>query len=263
MSDTYDAALQAFQGLDESSESQNQPVGEQGGEVEPQSQPGEHLPASRDIDLSGLTEEQQIFLRAREREMQADYTRKTQEIAEQRREAEQAMQFLTALNSDPDFAFQVLNHLQSNLATAGYQVAPDEYEVDEYGEYEEPNPYEQEISELRQWKDQMQQEWLEANLAAQLDRQLSTIQAQHPDWSEQDMQAVVDLGYATNGDLMAASEQYQAMQDAILARYLEKKGSVNTPSPLPSSPAVTPPAQPKSEKELRSAAEEYLRARLS
>lgn len=257
MSDTYDSALEAFQGLEDSPEAQNQPVVEQGEGVIPP-----EIPASREIDLSGLTEEQQLFLRAREREMQADYTRKTQEIAAQRREAETAMQFLQALNQDPEFAYQVLNQLQNNLATAGYEVAP-QYEAEEYGEYEEPDPYQQEIAELKNWKEQMEEQWLEANLSAHLDRQLASIQAQHPDWTDVDFQGVIDLGFATNGDLFAAAQQYQALQDAALARYLERKGSVNTPAPLPSASAQQQTVSPKTDKELRSAAEEYMRARLS
>src|SRR6478735_4440824 len=54
-----------------------------------------------------LPPEAQAYLTQREREMQADYTRKTQEVAAQRREAEQAMEFVQALNTDPSFAYQV------------------------------------------------------------------------------------------------------------------------------------------------------------
>lgn len=253
MSETYDAAMEAFQ---------------EGAQPEEPAVPStesvdSEAPASKDIDLSGLSEEQQIFLRAREREMQADYTRKTQELAEQRREAEQAVQFLDALNSDPDFAYQVLSQLQQSLATEGYAVAPEpQYEVDEYGQYQEPDPYQQELTELMSWRDQMEQQWYEANLSAQLDRQISTIQSQHPDWTESDLQNIIDLGYATNGDLMKAADQYQAMNDAILARYIERKGQVNTPAPLPSGQGSTPPTPPSDDKALRSAAEEYIRQSL-
>lgn len=40
---------------------------------------GEQVPPSKEVDLSHLPEEAQIFIRAREREMQADATRKWQE----------------------------------------------------------------------------------------------------------------------------------------------------------------------------------------
>lgn len=250
MSETYDAAMEAFQNADDQPEEPAVPSTES---VESE------VPASRDIDLSGLSEEQQIFLRAREREMQADYTRKTQELAEQRREAEQAVQFLDALNSNPDFAFQVLTQLQQTLASEGYQVAPEAYEQDEYGFEQQFDPYQQELTELQNWRAQMEQDWYEANLSAQLDRQIAQIQSQHPDWTQDDLQNIVDLGYSTNGDLMKAADQYQAMNDAILARYIERKGQVNTPAPLPGGQAVTPPAPLTDDKALSQAAAEYIR----
>jgi len=266
--ETYNAALSAFEALDteEVDPLANQPISE-GEQVDtgtpPESPPAPTEPASKEIDISGLPEEAQIFLRAREREMQGDYTRKTQEIAAQRAEAEQAMQFLSQLNSDPEFANQVLNHLQSNLAAAGYQVAPEQVEyVDEYGQPAEPDPYQQEIADIQQWRAQMENDWKEANLSAGLDRQLATIQAQHTDWTEEDLQDVIDLGFATNGDLIRAAEIFQAQSDRHLSRYLEKKGSVNTPAPLPSSPAQPVPFQPKSDQELRDAAMERIRSDL-
>jgi hypothetical protein len=194
--------------------------------------------------------------------MQADYTRKTQEAAQQRQEAEQAMQFIQALNSDPQFALQAYQTLEAQLAQQGYLQAQEEEQYDEYGQPVGPDPYEEKIAELEQWRDQMQDEWLTANLSAQLDRQISVIQSQHPDWTEQDMQAVIDLGFATNGDLIAASGQYQAVQDQVLTRYLSSKSSVNTPAPLPSGGAQQQAVQPKTEEQLRAAAMEIVRAQL-
>ena len=76
---------------------------------------------SRNIDLSQLDENSRNFLQAREREMQAAFTRKTQELAAQRAEAEQAMQFLNELNSNPEFAYQVQQRLSSELDQLGFQ----------------------------------------------------------------------------------------------------------------------------------------------
>lgn len=258
--ETYDAALEAFQaGL---TEPENQPT-EQGGEVEPSQAVTPQEPSSREIDISGLPEEAQIFIRAREREMQADYTRKTQEAAEKRRQAEQAMQFIDALNSDPNFAYQAYQQLQAQLAQQGY-LAPEveEPEYDEYGEVEGPDPYQQEIAELAWRQQQMEDQWVEASLSAQIDRQLATIQNQHPDWDESDIQSVIDYGFATGGDLHKAADLYQAQLDRALARYLEKKGSVNTPAPLPNAPASAPAHQPQSEKEVAAAAKEYVMRQL-
>lgn len=261
MSD-YDAALGAFESA--LGEEANQPEAPTGAPetapVEP-SQP--EVPASKSIDISGLPEEAQIFIRAREREMQADYTRKTQEAAAARAEAEQAMQFINALNSDPQFALQAYQALETELAQLGYlQAQEEEYAYDEYGQEVEPDPYAEKIAEIEAWRSQMEDEWLTASLSADLDRQLSVIQSQHPDWSEQDMQSIIDLGFATNGNLIAAAEQYQAVQDQVLARYLQSKSSVNTPAPLPSGGANVPHTPPKTEEETRAAAMEIIRAQL-
>jgi len=265
----YDAALGAFQALESDPSAQDagnqpeapaQPSAPGAAPVEPSQAP--EGASSKSIDISHLPEEAQVFIRAREREMQADYTRKTQEAAAQRAEAEQAMQFIQALNSDPNFALQAYQTLEAQLAQQGYLQAQEVEQYDEYGQPVEADPYAEKIAEIEQWKDQMQDEWLTANLSAQLDRQISAIQSQHPDWTEQDMQAVIDLGFATNGDLMAASQQYQAVQDQVLARYLQSKSSVNTPAPLPSGGANQVMPHLKSEEETRAAAMEIIRANL-
>ena len=262
----FDAALEAFQS-NLPSEEGNQPeapetVAPETAPVEPSQSATEQ--ASNSIDISHLPEEAQVFIRAREREMQADYTRKTQEAAALRTEAEQAMQFIQALNSDPQFALQAYQTLEGQLAQLGYLQEQEAEEVyDEYGQTVGPDPYEEKIAELEQWRDQMEDEWLTANLSAQLDRQISVIQSQHPDWTEQDMQAVIDLGFATNGDLLSAANQYQAVQDQILARYLQSKSSVNTPAVLPSGGANVPHKAPQGEEETRAAAMEIIRANLS
>lgn len=263
----YDAALGAFQALesDPSAQEGNQPdapVGAPGAAPVESPSPSASEPTSKSIDISGLPEEAQIFLRAREREMQADYTQKTQAAAAQRAEAEQAMQFIQALNSDPQFALQAYQTLEAQLAQQGYLQAQEAEQYDEFGQEIGPDPYEEKIADLEQWRNQMEDEWQTASLSAHLDRQISVIQSQHPEWTEQDMQSVIDLGFATNGDLMAASSQYQAVQDQVLSRYLSSKSSVNTPAALPSGGATQVPLAPKTEEQTRAAAMEIIRAQL-
>lgn len=272
MSD-YDVALSAFQ--------QNLPAGDEAGnqpepnvpstpatppaETPEAPQEPESLLASSEVDLSSLTEEQQLYLRAREREMQAQMTRRTQEAVAQRQEAEQALQFIESLNSDPNFAAQVLNHLSSELAAAGYDFDNEVVgQVDEYGQPFGDDPYQQEIAKLQARQEQMEQYFTEQRLAADLEMQLAQISRDHPDWDETDQQAIIDLGYATGGDLIRAAEQYQAWQDNVLTRYLERKSSVNTPAPLPAGSGVAVPENLKSatDEELRAAAMEQIRASL-
>lgn len=218
------------------------------------------------IDLTGLPEEQQVFLRQREREMQAQMTRRLQESTDARREAEQSLAFINALNSDPNFAFQVLNQIQGNLAAAGYEFDSAESweDQDEYGLGDQgPDPYvQQELAALRAQNEQIEQYFVEQQLASQLDAQLSQIKASHPEYGDAEMQAIIDMGYATGGNLIAAADQFAAVNDAVISRYLSNKASVNTPSPLPNTSGVTQTStgvEPKTDEELRAAAMERLR----
>src|SRR4051812_32489640 len=86
-------------------EQPNQPVQPDTATQGDQGQPTEA--ATPKIDLSQVDPQAQEYIQSREREMQADYTRKTQEAASARQEAEQALQFIEALNTDPNFALQV------------------------------------------------------------------------------------------------------------------------------------------------------------
>lgn len=244
---TFDAAFEAFSEGVEGTEAPvtpeapapeapvtNQPDGSAPAGSEA-SQPED--PASREIDLTGLPEEAQIFLRAREREMQADYTRKTQELAEQRRQAEQHIAFVEALNSDPEFALNVFGTLQDQLAQAGYleqQAALNELD-DEFGMGDPvSDPYARELAEMRAWRQNLESQLAQNQMQAQLDRQIAELRSAHPDYTTDDVQAILDLGFATGGDLRAANEAYRGMQDRILARYLQNKVGVKTPAPIAS-----------------------------
>lgn len=240
-------------------------------QVQPQEQAGgtsteQSLIEQAKIDLSGLPEEQQIYLRQREREMQGHMTRRLQEATDARREAEQSLAFLNALNSDPNFAYQVLSQIQSNLAAAGYEVGYDPNDQwandpDEYGIGQGPDPYvQQEIASLRAENEQIQQYFVEQQLASQLDTQLNSIKASHPDWGDAEIGAIIDMGYATGGNLLAAAEQFEAINDSVISRYLQSKSNVQTPAPLPNTQGVNAqvPA-PKTDDELRAAAMERIR----
>lgn len=264
MSNTFDDALGAFEqaGFADDTESvESQPQAD-APEVETESPTPEV--ASKDVDLSGLPEEAQIFLRARQREMQADYTRKTQELAAQRQEAEQYAQFVQALNTDPQFAMAVLERLQTQLQQAGfYQPAvQDEFGVDESDGYEdyESDPYVRELEELKSWKEQMEAEWENAHNEAIINRQIAEIRSAHPDYTQEDIEDVYALGFYTNGDLHAANEMFRGIIDRSLARYLETKRGVQTPAALPSGQGVPAPDDLRNadEKTLRAAALERL-----
>lgn len=264
MSSTFDDALGAFEEsgfAPDTEELPNQPTPEADAPEVDESQPAE--PDSIQVTLDDLPEEAQILLRARQREMQADYTRKTQELAQQRQEAEQYQQFVTALNSDPEFAQAVLERLQAQLQAAGYlDQAPAEdewFEPDEYGGPEE-DPYLRELQELKEWRAQVEAERQDAYNEAIINRQIAEIRSQHQDYTDADIEDIYALGFYTNGDLHAANEMFRGMIDRNLARYLESKKGVQTPAALPGGQGVAAPTDlvHADDKVLRAAATEAL-----
>lgn len=95
-------------------------------------------------------------LEARYKSMQADYTRKTQEIAELRREAEAATEFFNAL-SDEEMRDDALRQLaeyvgpETLAAAAGFEVADEDNLEPDFSEFEEK------VSDPR--VDQLAAEW--------------------------------------------------------------------------------------------------------
>jgi hypothetical protein len=256
MSETFDAAQEALASGLPADEEPDQPVVAESESTDQEPEPD--VPPSKEVDISHLPEEAQVFIRAREREMQADATRKWQEAAELRRQAEESIAFVQALNSDPSFAMKVHEYLDDNLAAAGFLEEDTE---DVYGEGSDP--YQAEIADLQQWKAQIQEQMQVAELSAQLDRQLMQVQADNPKWDQSDFDAVIDLGFATGGDLVEAAKVYQAIQDRSLQRYLESKGSVTAPPQVTGRSGTPVPPALATDDELRQAALERIRSELS
>lgn len=222
------------------------------------------VPASRDIDISGLPQEARDWLSAREREMQAVMTQRTQEAAEVRRQAEQSMAFLNELSTNPYFQQQVVSELSGALqaqgfspaqanAEAGRQVGqaiqsgqPGVQQPDAFGgEDFDDDPYLREIQGLKATQDQLvqylatqEQRQQAERLDAHYDRQLAAIQSANPNWGDDDLKRVISLGYST-GDLLTAAEEYNRMQEAVIEAYTQSKSTV--PASL-NQPGVTAPA---------------------
>lgn len=266
MSETFDAATEALSaGL---TGSENPPVEAAESVPTPQETPEvtPEVPASKEIDISHLPEEAQIYIRARERELQGDATRKWQEAAELRRQAEQSISFVEALNSDPTFAKQVYEFLDQNLAAAGYLggSAPDEDDDDFTWDDEGTAPIQAELAEIKQWKQDMEEQMLVERISADLDHQIARVRHNNPNWDDEDIQSVIDLGFATQGDIVRAAEVYRGIQDRGLARYLDRKGSVTAPPQVQGSSGTSVPNDLKSasDDELRQAALERIRSEL-
>lgn len=92
-------------------------------------------------------------LEARYKSMQADYTRKTQELAEQRREAENAMAWVEALQNEEtrnDALRQLAEELGPEVVAeaAGFEVAQDTEDELDFSQFEEPGAYDPRVDQL-------------------------------------------------------------------------------------------------------------------
>lgn len=183
--------------------------------------------------------------------MQADYTRKAQEIAEARRQfdsiggfeqAQQAVQFATALNSDPDFALRVHQQLSDSLQAAGLTPAQAAAEAtrqvseaastDAYDEDDPLSPLQKELSELKDWKQQVERERHEHFLATELTRQENAIRQANPHYTDGDFADIYNLSYRTDGNLIAAEEMFRGMRDRLVESYMTAKAAAPNTVPV-------------------------------
>jgi len=254
MPEDIDSALDALTATLSSENQVAEPAGEAGVEQPQESPPSteEAQTSSEEVaklDMENLPPEVQAYIRTRERQMQADYTRKTQEAAELRKQAEAAIQFTSALESDPEFAWEVYNTLGAALEAAGYskqeaqQIAsqtmeeavsePSGEDVGLYFEDEEVKTLKKELEELKSWKSSFEEQLMEKEAEAYYDKAEAVIRQQHPEFTDEDIRDIFSLALAYDGDPFAAKEAFMAQRDRILASYLQqKKTAPNTTLPV-------------------------------
>jgi hypothetical protein len=188
--------------------------------------------------------------------MQADYTRKTQEIAELRRSYEsfseagvdadtalQAVGFLQELNTNPDFALQVANEIRQTMGTtdASQTVEATISDSVNNNSYEGlPPQLAAELEQMRDFREEMITMQAQQETMAELEAMENTIRTTNPNYSDDDMEAIYSLAYSTDGDLMAAQQAYHQIQQRMLGSYLQSKTVPHGATPAPSSPSSTP-----------------------
>jgi hypothetical protein len=202
------------------------------------------------FDPSTLPEDmQQVY-----RSMQADYTRKTQEIAEKRREYEafseagvdpnealEAVSLWQRMNNDPDFARNVSQEIQSRLEELGYTNDPVVEDTPVNNGYEGlPPEVARELQEMRQFREDMMQQQEQQQVLQEIEAAEQTIRTLNPTYSDNDMDAIYSLAYSTNGDLMAAQEMYHQIQQNLLGSYLQAKTVPHGATPAPGGPNSVP-----------------------
>jgi hypothetical protein len=224
------------------------------------------------FDPTTLPEDMQAVFKS----MQGDYTRKTQEIAELRRnyesfseqgvdptEALEAVSLLQRLNNDPEFASEIATGIQARLEELGYsaQQAMDNAPIVDNNNYEGlPVELQQELREMREFRQEMMDAQQQQGILMELEAVENTIRTTNPDYTDDDMEAVYSLAYATDGDLMAAQQQYHAIQQRLLGSYLKAKTVPHGATPAPNIPSSTPARDFGSVDEAHKAAMEVLRS---
>ena len=206
------------------------------------------------LDPNALPEELQPYYKA----LQADYTRKQQEAAPWRKlgdelgvESPDALKEaaeLYAYLQDPNNLYGLYQQLgqtfggQEPVAPATPAVEPSS----ELGFESLENPA---VAELKQELDGLkaylgerevaqQQEALQWQLLGEMNRQEALLKEQHPDWGEEEWNAVWNASVATDGDLVAAANHVSAAQQAAIVRLLNSKAqAAETPGLVPAAPA--------------------------
>ena len=219
-------------------------------------------------------------LQAVYRSMQGDYTRKTQEIAELRRNYEQydvlsesgvdpnyalqAADFYNRLDSDPNFARQVMESIQQNLGPVSaeqFNVISDvPYNVDNAGGYDNiPVALQQELAEMRDFRDNMVAQQEHAELVSNLEYVEKEIRLSNPHYTDDDMSSIYDLAYSTNGDLQAAAQVFHGIQQRVMSDYLQSKRVPEGVQFVPSGPSTSASKEFNTLDDAHKAAMEFLR----
>jgi uncharacterized protein (DUF3084 family) len=176
------------------------------------------------------------------RSMNGDYTRKTQELAEQRKAfegldphaAREAYEFVSALQSDRDFALQVHKELSGALESAGLTPVQAQAEATRQivsateSELDPSDPVVRELNELKQWRQQQDMELQRRDMIREIERQDSAIRRSNPSYADEDMEVIYKLAASTSGDLFAAQEYFEKEKSRIVNSYQASKASVPT-----------------------------------
>lgn len=223
---------------------------------------------SKDIDLGHLDPAARDWLTAREKEMQAVMTRRTQEAAELQKQyegldpatAREALGFYEGIRTDPNYAAEVYDLLTQNLIAAGYEPARAAYEAaNRVGEQQQTTQTppvvddddpDSAIQARLDMIDRRQQEIDQQFQAAQLQRvedelasrilaQENAIRQARPDLKDEHIDYIYDL--APDGNLMAGYEKFNTMATQLAQEYWERKAAVPDAA---TPPAATPVGRP-------------------
>lgn len=227
--------------------------------------------------------------------LQGDYTRKTQELAEQRKayeqlgtpeELQQAREFYQSLQ-DPEYLKAFYGELGGVLTELGLNEAPAAPEdVTPPPAVELPPelaqvaatdpelaPLVDEFTSMKQRLDQFEAQQREREQAmaeerqlmtqaAEIDRMVQVVREQHPDYTDPDWQAIYDRAVAFDGDVLRAAELFEADRSRIVENYLAQKQTPHQVTPPSGGAVVTEdaPVELTTLDQAQEAAEAYINA---
>jgi hypothetical protein len=203
------------------------------------------------VDPSTLAPELQAIYK----QMQGDYTRKTQEVSARAREiaafgdpteVRNAVEFANALR-DPQNLVQLHSELSEYLQSQGLTPAQADAAAtqeiqgaqSEYGwEFSDPDDdIRRELQELRSqnqelqnWRQEQEEQRMFASIEQDVARKEAFIRQNNPTYQEEDINSIYVMSYAFGGDLLEAQRAYEAQRQRFAAEYMNSKA--NVPSSL-------------------------------
>lgn len=210
-----------------------------------------------DVDPNSLTPE----LRRMFDGMQASYTQRQQELAEQRKQLEsfgnieqvqQAVEFVNSL-SDPQNLVQLHTELSEYLQQAGYtkadadaaaasaiqeQQATEIQQESDYG-FSDPEvaQLKNELADMRAWRDNLESAQEQARIEVELQR-IENVLRQDRNYNDADISRVYNLSYAYGADLVAAADAYDSMKNDLIRSYIDTKAEAPTSIAPPTNTAM-------------------------
>ena len=178
-------------------------------------------------------------LESRYKSMQADYTRKTQELSELRREAEAATEFFNAL-SDEDMREDALRQLAEYVgpdvlaAAAGFEVADEDNLEPDFSEFEE-KPSDPRVDQLaaewESYKEAQQEQAILQEIESFTDGEMSRLGVE--DEAEQravlSIAATMDLDREGFPQLEAAKQMLDELYGSRQKEWIESKKAPRQP----------------------------------
>lgn len=236
-----------------------------------------------DPDLSELNPEARVIAEQRIKDMRADYTRKTTEIAQIRKMADEyaggdvelmqrSLEFTHRLQTDPEFRAALYQELHGQQGTpvpqAGVPEVDDDYLDDDdipSGVKSQMSQLEQRLARFEQQAAQQAEEARQNHLIAQatndLDRQMSDIRKMNPDIKDHHVEQIYGYGHATGGDLFAAEQMWRDIRNEAQAELINSKNAIpdSIGAGRPSSNAETPAEPITTFEQASEGAAEFLR----